>query len=192
VSRVLDALRVRWYRYVVDYSINDQAAVMRTLADARDRITKLLERLQQRMWVPKLSGGVEAPGPHTFINLVALLILVAAAIGAGGWVLRHLRLTKRRRRAETMVRYYADLLRLLASKGFRLATGETPREFARRLSSIEFLSPLSRITELYYGSRYEGRTLSEQELAEIEEFRSTIRTLKPTQPQQGTAAGQAA
>ena len=103
--------------------------------------------------------------------------LAAGAVAFGIWAANHLRPKTRRRRAETMVRYYADLLRMLAARGYRLATGETPREFALRFRTHDVLNTLEAITELYYGSRYEGRSLSDIELAHIEEFRRRLKSM---------------
>ncbi|MGI8908626.1 MAG: transglutaminase TgpA family protein [Candidatus Sumerlaeaceae bacterium] len=183
ISRYLDALRVRWYRYVVDYSITDQAAVMRTLANARDRINSFFGRMQNRIWLPDLSSSTNVGGAHTYVNVLIAAALACGAVVFGVWAAGNLRPKRKRRRPETMVRYYSELLRLLAAKGFKLATGETPREYASRLRRVEVFSPLMPITEMYYSSRYQGHAPTDEELAIIEEFRKALKTSPRAAPE---------
>lgn len=179
LSRYVDALRVRWYRYVVDYSINDQATVIKTLTQARDRISALIARLQNRIWVPNLTSSNESGGSHTFVNMGIAALLALLVVGLAIWAVGHFRPKRRRRRAESMIRFYAEILRVLSAKGFKLASGETPREFADRLCSLDLLSPFSAVTELYYRSRYLGHTLDEKEFALVEQFRRNLKALTP-------------
>jgi hypothetical protein len=183
VSRYVDALRVRWYRYVVDYSITDQAAVVKTLAEARSRLTALFFRIQERIWIPKLTPSNAGAGGHTYINIALATALSIGAVAFAVWAASHLRPKRRKKRPETMVKFYAEILRLLASRGFKLASGETPREFALRLHATDWLAPLAHVTDLYYRSRYEGQPLEDSELDFVEAFRKSLRTTAPGQQQ---------
>lgn len=74
----------------------------------------------------------------------------------------------------SMPRPVADLFqrlaRALASRGYRREPGQTPREFARRVSAVAGapLAPLVEVTEWYYRARFGERPLSAGELAAVE------------------------
>lgn len=110
----LDALRLSWYRYVINWSLHDQLAA----ADAVRRAT----------WSWS-AAALSLPSVGRLPRLaLAILVVAVALVAALGW----------RRRAATgtpqaaMPRFYARALRALARRGLAPAPGETAREFAGR------------------------------------------------------------
>jgi len=110
----LDALRLSWYRYVINWSLHDQLAA----ADAVRRATWSWSA--SALSLPRL-------GRLPRVALAALVVAVAL-VAALGW----------RRRVATSAprtdvpRFYARALRALARRGLAPAPGETAREFAGR------------------------------------------------------------
>lgn len=73
------------------------------------------------------------------------------------------------RGSQGSVRFYRDLLRVLARKGFVKHTGMTPREFGATVEAggRPELAGVSDTIDLYYGVRYGGRQLSDSERQQI-------------------------
>jgi len=139
VALYLDALRVRWYRYVVGWSLQDQV-----LAAVRLHQTALAWRLS----APDLRAWRAVPrGLAIVLPLVALLAVL---------------LVSRRRPGRpagarpALPRFYARALRTLARRGLRPHAGETAREFARRVETAvpTCAPPLARLTHAYERVRF--------------------------------------
>jgi len=107
----LDALRMRWYRYVINWSLRDQVEVAVSI------------RRQAGSWGPWLVSLREAKIPRAIWPLVALL---AAAVVA--FLLVRGRPAPAARAARRMPRFYARALRAVARVGLKPAPGETARE----------------------------------------------------------------
>jgi len=110
----LDALRLSWYRYVINWSLHDQLAA----ADAVRRAT----------WSWSASAlSLPSLGRLPRVALAALVVAVAL-VAALGWRRRVAASTPR----TDIPRFYARALRALARRGLAPAPGETAREFAGR------------------------------------------------------------
>ena len=168
VALYLDALRVRWYRYVIGWSLQDQV-----LAAVRLQQTALAWRLSMdelREWRALPRGGAV---------LLALVALVAV-----------LRAWGRRRPARAAgartgpPRFYARALRTLGRRGLRLHAGETAREFARRVEAAAptCAEPLARLTAAYERVRFGLRPLTQEEATTIDR---SVLELRHTAPLSG-------
>jgi transglutaminase-like putative cysteine protease len=138
----IDGLRMRWYRYVVGWSRQDQvyaAGAVRRLAWS---------------WplTPHVPGG--GPARRTVVG-VALGIAVLAALV---WGVRQAR-GGRGTPAAAMPTFYARALRRLARRGLRPAAHETAREFCARAGAErpEVATPLARLTAAYEATRFGAR-----------------------------------
>jgi hypothetical protein len=120
VGLYLDALRMRWYRYVVNWSLKDQV-------DLASSIRHTARRLRPE-W-PTLSAWPR-PNASLVIGVSAAVALVVA------WRWRRGDGVARRRVGRRDVPdFYRRALRLLARRGVRPAPHETAREFCARIQA---------------------------------------------------------
>ena len=153
MSRLIDAVRMRWYRYIIDYSFSDQVEILKKLARWRAHMQQVLKDMSITGVTSKDARTIE----HNISSIIdwrpvaiaCLVIMVLLVWQITRWVQR------RKRRAGASVRFYDDFLRQLATHGITMAPGETPREFAQRVAQIrpewrEFIAA----TDLYYEARY--------------------------------------
>jgi protein-glutamine gamma-glutamyltransferase len=148
----LDALRLRWYRYVINWSLRDQVEVATTI------------RRQAGSWRVDWTALREWRPPALAYPLVAAITLILAAwrwqrSGAAA-----------ARAADRMPGFYARALRALARRGLRPGLGETAREFGGRASSAlpDTAPALGRLTEGYERVRFGKITLDPLERAELD------------------------
>ena len=169
VSRYLDALGMRWDRYVVAYNVSDQ---LRLVSVAKRRADLL------RWQAIGFLGGFEevAKGAvHALtVQLQASTLLSLALAATGIAVLVRLRRRPfgwrfRRSGGRGAVQFYRELLGVLARKGFVKEINLTPREFAATVEANGWpeLAEVSRVIEIYYRVRYGGRPLSKSERVRI-------------------------
>jgi transglutaminase-like putative cysteine protease len=135
----LDALRMRWHRYVVNWSLRDQI---------------------NTAWAIRRMVGQPSPWPGLAWADDGRRVAALLIAGSGtAWLI--VRLWRRRAgpRGRTAVRlppFYAAALRRLARRGFRPAPQETAREFAGRVAAAapECATPLGRLTAAYERARF--------------------------------------
>lgn len=167
LARYLDALKMRWNRYVIDYNLGDQVlialALKRRSEAVREEIGKGLSLLTRglgalRETIPR----VKAPLALAAFALLALLFLFRPferrpGLLRGG-LLRD-RLLYRR-----SISFYERTLKLLAKRGLVKAPSFTPREFAEALRrKDEALRAAGELFEFYYRVRFGGQPLSPPE-----------------------------
>lgn len=139
VALYLDALRQRWSRYVIEWSLHDQVVAVlqvRRLARTGGPLSLLPGR-----WPPAL------PWP---LALGVALAGLAAVVAGGRY------LASRRRPSSAMPRFYRRTLRALARAGHRPQPSETAREFAARVTAaLPAAAPaLARLTAAYERQRF--------------------------------------
>jgi len=161
VALYLDALRVRWYRYVVGWSLQDQVLAAVRLHQAA---------LAWRLSAPDLRAWRAVP--RGLVMLAALVALLAVLLAS-----------RRRGAADAraaLPTFYARALRTLARRGLRPGDGETAREFAQRVEAAvpPCAEPLARLTTAYEQVRFGIRPLTTEEATIIErsvlELRSRV------------------
>ncbi len=159
-ERALDSLRLKWDRYVIQYSARDQEGLVREVVtasrQAREQWGRWIEEI--RSWLPEMERwGLRIAG--TAGAIAAALILYRAAA-------RRVRKGPARRPAPplpTTVSFYPQALRLLAHRGWVRPPAVTPREFSEHLAPDPLRRPLAELTDLYYRIRHGGETLSPDE-----------------------------
>jgi transglutaminase-like putative cysteine protease len=161
LSLYLDAARMRWYRYVINWSLRDQVHLAATVQRQATEVRLALPWPQQ--WPGRrhlmIGGGV------------------AAAL-ALGWLLWRRgvgpRATGPARRAPV---FYERALRLLAREGLAPAAAETARQFAARVGAVapQRGEPFARLTALYEGARFGDRALTEREWQDVSEDLTALR-----------------
>jgi hypothetical protein len=142
----VDALRLQWYRYVVNWSFEDQVA----LAAGLERAATMVQ------W--RARGLARWPDPSG-----AARVLVALAVLGGlaaRWRYRPHPAARRSRAAPPIPRFYGRALRALRRVGLRPGPAETGREFLARVGQAfpPAHAPFARITTAYERARF-GTTL---------------------------------
>jgi transglutaminase-like putative cysteine protease len=157
----LDALRMRWYRYVINWSLRDQVEVA------------VAVRRQAGSVGLGLAGWSELlrrPGPGATAVLVGLAVGVAVVLwwrGPAGPA----------RPAARPPDFYARALRVLARRGLRPEAGETAREFAARVArrAPPAADPFARITAGYEAARFGDRPPTGEERAALDRSLEALR-----------------
>jgi transglutaminase-like putative cysteine protease len=165
----LDTFRLRWYRYVVNWSLKDQIDVASAI------------RQTARTWRPDWPS----PGEWTGARAPVLLgvVLVAAVVA---WRLRRSGPVGRRALARRAVPdFYRRALRLLARRGIRPAGPETAREFSARVRAAApaWAGALDTITRAYERARFDTARLVPEDLAAIDRSLAILR--RPDLPPDG-------
>ena len=157
----LDALRMRWYRYVVNWSLKDQVDLASAI------------RHRARAWRPEWPrlgtwDGARAP----IVVVVALAaVVVAWRFGRRG-VIGGRGLPRR-----AMPDFYRRALRLLARRGFRPLRHETAREFRARVhaQAPACADALATLTAVYERVRFGSATLGMQDVAAVDRSLAILR-----------------
>jgi hypothetical protein len=158
-SLYLDALRLRWYRYVINWSLRDQVEVATTIR--RQASSWQADWRALRQWRPPA---------------LAIPILLAMMLAVLVWLWRRTG-AARAAAADRMPAFYARALRALARRGLRPAAGETAREFASRVrAAVPGAGPaLVRLTDGYERVRFGEVVLDAAERAELEACAAALR-----------------
>jgi hypothetical protein len=164
VTEALDALKLSWYRWVVEYNLDKQTEFLASLLG----------------WSRGREGAFSGPGigwgdikeirkrlkalPWAWIGLSALAVL--AGVPAVAWVVR-----RRRRRGrvslassrEPAVRAYRRVKRALRGRGLARGVSETQLEFARRVAATHpaVAGPMHELTWAYLRVALAGERTSD-------------------------------
>ena len=184
-GKLIDSVRIQWDRYVIRYSLRDQAAVIQ---DVRARSGHLQAQALAfagaiARWARSVAEGagdffLRSGWPPLIRGTVAFLLASLAVLA--------LRILWRRRpraahdNQAVATGLYGQMLRLLESRGFRKPQGATPLEFARTVSLqwaelAPFVEPL---TECYYRLRFGPGPASPHDLARADELLAGLRTIR--------------
>jgi transglutaminase-like putative cysteine protease len=151
----VDAARMRWYRYVVNWSLRDQRLVA--------------SRLERQARDASLAFGWPRRWRSTAWLITPMAIAMAGALGWLCW--RSTWWRTPRRAVGAPPRFYQRALRALARRGLVPEPAETARQFyARALRQIPgSAEPLGRITTEYERARFGSAELTDRELRELEQ-----------------------
>ncbi len=149
----LDALKWRWTKNIVNYSINDQISTAITIKHRTNRLRNWLGSMLGKL--PGLKDKASQGGQS--LPLVIALILMGAAL--------IIVVTSRARSGSNLKTpaFYLEMLRILKKKGLVKSKFETPMEFALRTGNRE----VEKITELFQIRRYRETPLSAEETTEL-------------------------
>lgn len=159
-----DALRMRWNRYVIDYSIGDQALIAmslrsqsrvfrRSMGQALELWSFQIGRTLRRLW---RNYGYLAGVLLALLAASTVLFRRAAKGGVGlDWL-------PWRRTARTSVSFYERMTRLLARRGYARPPTATAREFASSLADRpQLYGPVTELTALYERLRFGGEAFTD-------------------------------
>ena len=168
LSEYIDYLRLKWNRYVVNFSRSDQERMASSLEERGRRAARTVEDL--------LGGLGRGQVPREALLWLLLVLLMAL------YVVR----IRQRRGAVSAGRapaFYLEMLRVLGRKGLEKDPAETPMEFARRVG----LRGVRELTEMYERTRFGATDLGPSEEMRV---RGIMRSLRRSGPGPGGKAGQ--
>jgi transglutaminase-like putative cysteine protease len=194
----VDALRMQWFKYFIEYDLGKQVGAVREIAEWWQRLTGGstsggTSRSSSVRWQPWAGGALGA--------LLLLLLALRWPRLRRLWQLRRgvegTTAATGSRTTRRATRLYLRLVAALAQAGWRKDPRATPREFARELCARDApeAEQVAALTERYNRARFGGEPLDEAEYAAArEQVRRLERTLRawragPTRPR---AAGGAA
>ncbi len=166
-GKYLDALRMRWNRYVIDYNVGDQAQVVmnlrrqslafrRTIGQFWDSWSFQAWRTARRLW--RRYGVIV--GVLLAVLAASVVLFRRAPRGSLGF--------QRVRARRTTFICYERMIRLLARRGFARSPAATAREFAAALAGRpELHGPVRELTALYERVRFGGEPPTPAEQARI-------------------------
>jgi hypothetical protein len=161
VGLYLDALRMRWYRYVVNWSLKDQVDLAASI------------RHTARRWRPEWPAlGWPRPSAPLLLGVTSAVALVVAwrwRRGDGG--------ARPRLGRRDVPHFYRRALRLLARRGVRPAPHETAREFCARIQAEvpAWSAAAGSLTLAYERVRFGGSPLAPDERDALARSLTTLR-----------------
>jgi len=164
----VDWFQLTWNEWVINYDFSHQTTLARNVGQ--------ISTDWKETWRKKIRGAQDGlmdslsvwQVQHPLLRLAVPILLVAALIVLRmawlrrliGWLAFQIQAggaADARPNPQMASRMYAELLRLLARRGFRRAEGQTPREFAATLSVQPALAPVvAEFTDLYAQARFGG------------------------------------
>jgi protein-glutamine gamma-glutamyltransferase len=165
IADAIDALEMRWYRYVINYTLEDQAEAALSLRDTSRRVWERLSRDWWRALKSRGAAGTVPPAREAQSVAVAFGIFVLVVVA---WLWRSRRTADAFGVAALSVatRCYIRLLGALAARGLEKRPAETPLEFCQRVAPRldGQAEAVARATALYHQARFSGRSLAPGEL----------------------------
>jgi transglutaminase-like putative cysteine protease len=156
----VDAARMRWYRYVVNWSLQDQRLFASTVQrQARDAGLALA-------WPREWKGTLWFLVPGAVVGVIVV-----------AWLLRHGGPVRQSRQSGGRPpRFYERALKVMARRGFSPEPAETARQFCARAQrgAPGWADPLARITTAYEQVRFGLSLPTEDDLREVERCLSAL------------------
>ncbi len=179
---LIDYLRFKWDRYIIFYSLRDQAGMAKNLINFAARLREGLRSLKTpsgRGFQTFFKGKAKLGKLPAGMAIIAVLLgFVGAAILLGRKFLKTSRLKK------GPGGFYKSLLNVLKKKGINKGAAQTPREFAGHVLEIcgPAYSEISWITELYNRARFGGPGLGKEEIDRVEAALAALKSAPPPPP----------
>ncbi|HSR68725.1 MAG TPA: DUF3488 and transglutaminase-like domain-containing protein [Acidobacteriota bacterium] len=181
-GQLLQALDIFWSEIVTFDQMKQIGLIQSVIISLRRALIWLLETPQAlKQLLSAWWKGIHARYDLALQASFWLLLLSLAAWTAYRYR-RYLRAFLKKRilgshTAEIAPEYYLEMLDLLERKGLPRESWETPAEFAARVGRRLGSAAPSRITQLYYSSRYGRQPLSEEDFSLIQESLRSLRAL---------------
>ncbi len=190
LRQMLDAMRVQWAEYVVEYNIRDQAKALRSLAN----------------WYRSLRGGrgdslsrgaVDDEGKSGLGSIpfrpdwrwfIAVVCVAAVGVLVDRWRRKKRRQNRAGRRLDPdrdrAVRLYLQLEASLRRAGQARPADVTPSEHADELGKSGFLSAteVREVTDAYLATRFGGDPLSPAEYHRLRQLSRSVRSRGSRRP----------
>ncbi|HSN82717.1 MAG TPA: DUF3488 and transglutaminase-like domain-containing protein [Polyangiales bacterium] len=185
LRQMLDAMRVRWAEYVVEYNIRDQAQALRGMLD--------WYRSLRREWRPRRNlDGDASMGDETHLGPIPFrpdwrwFVGVMTVFGVAVLFVRWRQKRSRQNRAgrqldpdrDRAVRLYLSLESSLRSAGHARPPDVTPSEHAEALGESGFpaADAVREVTDAYLAARFGEGGLAPQDYARLRQVSRSIRS----------------
>jgi hypothetical protein len=160
---LVDSLRWRWARYIVNYTLYDQIRMARKI---ETRAGSLQNALRDFLASLVTSGKSGFSRWGRWVLAIPVIVFLALIISKG--------VLGERKMSRKTPNFYLEMLRILKKKGFERSAFETPMEFATRTGNPEAKS----LTDSFQEVRYGGRTLTEGDMVEVKSSMEILRKWK--------------
>jgi transglutaminase-like putative cysteine protease len=183
--RYSEYLRVRWNRYIVDYSRDDQAQALfkaviatrstqQSLKYSMDHLIRRLKNILMTQISWREIGGI--------VGIVGAGILFIWGLSrlCSHFHIRFPVFRKQRKvTRKKIIQFYHTMLHILAKKGIIKHSSATPGEFARYVAQqhAHYENDVRHLTNLYYAVRYGHTDLTQEDLFYTEKL---LRRMKKT------------
>jgi len=180
LTRWMDGLRLVWYRYVVDYSVKDQAALFAAvIRTARDKNAFSILDKMDRMFGDRPNMRMRLTSRHVMLMGMVLIVVGLGALLVHEW--KKYRKSKTTNGDDTStarrrppIKPYIDLLTAMEKEEPR-SPAATPLEFVRAVSATRpHLEGVVHLTENYYSARYNGGLWTEADSARASQLLAAI------------------
>jgi transglutaminase-like putative cysteine protease len=140
-SLYIDSLRLKWYRYVVNFSSSDQKNLIRYFSMPFVKMPKMLEI--------RIDG----------LKAIFYIFLIAGFIAITIFLLSRIKI----RRYGFVTAYYLRFRRHLKRKGAKITASSTPSDIAEEASKLGMSEKAFEFIRLYEMARFGGKELSSDE-----------------------------
>jgi len=141
ISLYIDSLRLKWYRYVVNFSSSDQKKLLRSISMPFIKMPRMPE--------------IRVHGPRTLIYI----FFIAGSITVIILVLKRLRIY----RYGFITADYLKFRKALKHKGANITISSTPDEVMKEAAKLGIGKDAAEFINLYKEARFGGRELSAEE-----------------------------
>lgn len=180
LGKVVDSVRLKWDRYVVQYSFRDQMAAAKSLREGgekvRSELSDFLSALTRGMasvkaWLTESASAYSGfiLGGLVAVVLVVGLVLAWSRLGRSGGA-RHV--DPHTARQIAAIQLYERMLRILEVQGLLKPPGATPLEFARQVARErgEAARSVESLTGLYCRVRFGQAPFSPDDARQAQEL----------------------
>lgn len=180
IADMIDAMQMRWYRYVINYTLEDQAEAALSLRNAS---RELWQALTEGWWSSEEQSDAErSPHRPRWIWWAGIALLCAGAGVVWFWRVERRLPGRSEAPPSPPTLRYLRMLRALEHRGLSKRPGETPAEFSGRIAGRldGQAARVARITALYEEARFSGREVSPEPLdREVEILAASLAAALP-------------
>ena len=152
-SLYIDSLRLKWYRYVVNFSSSDQKNLISYISMPFVKIPKMPEI--------RIDG----------LKAVFYILLIASCIAITIFLLSRIKI----RRYGFVTADYLRFRRYLKRKSARITASSTPSDIAEEASKLGMAEKASEFIRLYETARFGGKELSSDEKERYKSMNKNLR-----------------
>ncbi len=160
----LDYMKMKWQRYVVNFSREDQIGLLKGMSEAGYKLQAIGRRLKN--WL-KAEGlrlrAVVLSHPHTLALKAIVLLLCFSAV-----LLLYQSIKRRNRKLSMPGFYYLKLRKVLEKRGYRITSSTTSGELLKiAITAGLNAEVVKEFIELYNQARFGGRPVDAERLRRL-------------------------